>query len=497
MRGPGRVDAKYFLVSIALAAAILLFDLSLPLGVAGGIPYVVLVLIGLWTPGKRYVLGLAAIATVLTVLGYFYSPSGGVAWVVLSNRALAVFAIWITALLIAYRKQAEMRLRRLSRAVEQSPASVIVTDTAGNIEYVNPKFTELTGYAPEEVIGRNPRILKSGHTSPEGYRELWASITSGREWRGELHNKKKNGELFWESVSISPIRDADGKITNFLAVKEDITERKRAETEQARLETQLRQAQKMEAVGTLAGGIAHDLNNTLVPVLGLVELTLEEAPADSLARANLEMVIAAAERSKDLVNQILAFSRQDAPERKPVKLCRVIKETLSFLRASLPRTVEIRQKLDETLGPVLADATQIHQILLNLGSNAGDAMGLKGGVLEVVLERAEVDEGLASSGPTLRPGPHAKIVVSDTGAGMDEKTLERIFDPFFTTKSVGEGTGMGLSVVHGIVESHDGAITVTSEAGRGTSFEIYLPVSKRKEIDEPSMAKDVNPALAV
>ncbi len=226
---PGRVDARFFLVSIALGAAILLFDLSLPMGVAGGVSYVALVLIGLWTPGQRYVLGLAAIATALTVLGYFYSPSGSVALVVLTNRALAVFVIWITALLIAHRKQAEVQLRKLFRAVEQSPASVMVTDTAGNIEYVNPKFTAVTGYAPEEVIGRNPRILNSGHTSPEEYRELWARITSGREWRGELHNKKKNGELFWESASISPIRDADGKITNFLAVKEDITARKRAE----------------------------------------------------------------------------------------------------------------------------------------------------------------------------------------------------------------------------------------------------------------------------
>ncbi len=226
---PEKVDAKFFLVSIGLGAAILFFDLSLPLGVAGGVPYVALVLIGLWTPGQRYALSLAAIATALTVLGYLYSPSGGVPWVVLTNRVLAVFAIWITALLIAHRKQAEVEWRKLSRAVEQSPASVMVTDTEGAIEYVNPKFTAVTGYAPEEVIGKNPRILKSGHTSSEEYRELWRTITAGGEWRGELRNRTKNGEFYWESASISPIRDADGTITNFLAVKEDITERIRTE----------------------------------------------------------------------------------------------------------------------------------------------------------------------------------------------------------------------------------------------------------------------------
>jgi PAS domain S-box-containing protein len=417
--------------------------------------------------------------------GTFEAKDGLHTWITckfpVHDAAGAIVAIAAIGFEITERKRAEEALReseeKFRTVLDHSPAKIHIKDLESRYLLVNKKAEELFGVSDQEARGKSTHEIFPKERADAFVAHDRAVSETGRVVEREEEWMREDGVHTFLTIKF-PIRDAAAKVIAVGAIGTDVTERKAAEVERARLEAQLRQAQKMEAVGTLAGGIAHDLNNTLVPVLGLVELTLEEVSADSLARANLEMVIAAAERSKDLVNQILTFSRQDKPERKPVKLCQVIKETLSFLRATLPSTVEFRQTLDETVGQVLADPTQIHQILLNLGSNAGDAMGLKGGVLEVVLERAEVGERLAPSGLNLRPGPHAKIVVNDTGPGMDENTCARIFDPFFTTKAVGEGTGMGLSVVHGIVESHDGVITVTSDERRGTSFEIYLPVSK-------------------
>ena len=246
--------------------------------------------------------------------------------------------------------------------------------------------------------------------------------------------------------------------------------------EKARLESQIRQAQKMQALGTLAGGIAHDLNNTLVPVLGLAELTLSELPQESLAHKNLEKIVAAAERAKKLVGQILAFTRQEESVRKPMRLQACIEDAFEMLRAMLPSTIEIRKRLDERLAPILADESQIQQLLMNLASNASDALGSKIGVIEISLERVEVDAKLKPVHTDLQPGPYAKLRFRDTGDGMDSETLERVLDPFFTTKPVGEGTGLGLSVVGGVVASHGGAITVSSEVGCGSTFDMYFPL---------------------
>ncbi len=765
---------------------------------------------------------------------------------------------------------ADRELRKLSRAVEQSPASVIVTDTAGNIEYVNPKFTAVTGYAPEEVIGRNPRILNSGHTPPEEYRELWASIASGREWRGELRNKKKNGELFWESALISPIRNAAGQITNFLAVKEDITahklsmdalreseeryrdivenvgdliqsvepdgryqfvnnawkevlgydaedletltfadvvhedhlprcqeifeglkhgesfenmevvfkakdgravvveghlgsvlengemirsraifrditarkaaeqalreseaykgimletaldsiitmdeegkivefnraaeqtfgyrgeavrgreiadlivppdlrekhrqslrryvttgrgsiigkrvelramragggefpielaitfseaggrrfftafirditerkraeealreseekfrtvldhapakihikdlegryilvnntaeelfgvtdqeargktaheifskeradefaahdqdvsetgvvveneeewlredgvhtfltvkfpildasgktiavgaigtditERKAAEAERASLESQLRESQKMEAVGTLARGIAHDFNNILAGMTGYAHLAMDAVPAESQVHGDLEHLLKSIDRATSLVKQILAFSRRSEAARHPVEIGRVVEETLELLRASIPSTVELRPEIDREAGTVMGDATQLQQVVMNLCTNAADAIGPGSGAIEVALARVELDDKDTATRPDLAPGSYVKLSVSDSGAGMDAATRARAFEPFFTTKEPGKGTGLGLSVVHGIVREHGGTIEVDSEPGRGTTFAVLLPRAEAVERGVAREARDI------
>jgi signal transduction histidine kinase/ActR/RegA family two-component response regulator len=260
---------------------------------------------------------------------------------------------------------------------------------------------------------------------------------------------------------------------------------KRRESEQQRLEEQLRHAQKIEAIGTLSGGIAHDFNNILGIIVGYTDLALLEVPEGTSLWRKLNEVIKASSRAKDLVNQILTFSRQREQERRPIQISFIIKEVLKMLRASLPTTIEIRKNINAGLGMVLSDPTQIHQVLMNLCTNAAHAMREKGGVLEVTLSDIDIDSEAAAQHLDLPPGQYQKLMVSDTGHGMDAKVMERIFEPFFTTKGPGEGTGMGLSVVHGIVKSLGGEITVKSRPGEGSTFEIFLPRIKSEIFEEP------------
>jgi len=248
----------------------------------------------------------------------------------------------------------------------------------------------------------------------------------------------------------------------------DITDKRRAEAE-------LRQAQKLQSIGTLAGGIAHELNNLLVPIIGLTELTIEKLPERGKNRANLNNVLAAAERARLLVQNILAFSRRDKPSRRIIKIAPLMDEVMAMLRPVLPTTIDIRQKVERGTPDIPADAALIHQVLINLVSNAAAAMGLRGGLLELSAAGVELAESFCGARNGLLPGRHARIRVSDTGHGMDEETQRRIFEPFFTTKQTGDGTGMGLSVVHGIVSAHNGAIDVDSTIGRGTVFTLYFP----------------------
>ncbi|MBF0549758.1 MAG: PAS domain S-box protein [Deltaproteobacteria bacterium] len=367
-------------------------------------------------------------------------------------------------------RRAEEERVRLATAIEQAAEGIVITDRKGTIEYSNPAFAHVCGYSRAEIIGQNLRVLKSDAHDAVFYKDMWQTIFRGDTWTGRIINRTKDGALCEFETTISPIRDGSGGVTNFISVNRDVTH-------EVRLERQLRQAQKMEAIGTLAGGIAHDFNNILTAIMGYTEMALLGTPAKSLVRRDLDQVIKAGYRATELVRQILAFSRQSEQARQPVEVAPIVKEALKLLRASLPTTIDIRQHtaISETGGVVLADPTQIHQVLMNLCTNAADAMRDQGGVLEVSLVETAVNFDAAEDYPDLKEGRYLRLTVSDTGHGMDHQAMERIFDPFYTTKAPGKGTGMGLAVVHGIVKSHGGTITVASEPEQGTTFHVLLP----------------------
>ncbi len=364
---------------------------------------------------------------------------------------------------------------RLVAAVEQAGEGVVIVDPEGVIHYVNPAFASINGYTRSEFLGKNYYDLLAGEGTGEGLRKKVRDIVHGEEaWSGHVSRKGRDSQSYTLDVAFSPIRDQSGAVTNYLAVERDVTQ-------EVRLQQHLRQMQKIEAMGTLAGGIAHDLNNLLNPIFINTELVLLDAPLEDRMRQYLQMVLQAAERGRNLVKQIITFSRKKEQERKPLKAEPLIKEALKFLRSSLPSTIEIRENIPRENGFILADPTQIHQVVMNLCSNAAYAMREQGGVLEVNLAEVEVDEDMALRYPDFKPGPYLRLTVTDTGTGMTREVMERAFDPFFTTKKPGEGSGMGLSVVHGIIRGHGGAITVYSEEGKGSTFNIFFPRLEAEE----------------
>lgn len=379
---------------------------------------------------------------------------------------------------ILSQRAVQNQLRQLSRAVEQSPASVVITDLSGTIEYANPSFTRISGYSLEEVLGRNPRVLNSGGLPREHYRQLWETILSGRVWQGEFQNRKKNGELHWESASVSPITDPTGRITHFVAVKEDITERKR-------LESQLLQAQKLEGVGQLAGGVAHDFNNIIAAImmhLGLLQMHphLDHETVEALKELEGE-----ARRAASLTRQLLMFSRRSVLAVQPQNLNDLVANLLKMLGRLIGENIKLCFESANPLPPVEADAGMLEQVLMNLVVNARDAMP-RGGVITIATSCLELDPETAAHAPDRRPGRFVRLTVADNGTGMDDATLKRIFEPFFTTKEAGKGTGLGLATVHGIVAQHRGWVEVDSAVGRGTTFQIFLPAM----ITAPSSAPD-------
>ncbi len=385
---------------------------------------------------------------------------------------------------ITERKMAEEAIRKLSQAIEQSPVSIVITDVEGNIEFVNKKFTQITGYSLAETLGQNPRILKSGETPADEYRRLWQTISSGGVWQGEFHNRKKNGELFWELATIAPVRDAGNVITHYVAVKEDITQRKK-------LEAHFRQAQKLEAIGLLAGGIAHDFNNILSAIIGYTEISRFNVQPESQVAEYLAHVLEAGRRAKELINQIMMFSRETEQELKPIQVYLPVEQALKLIRASIPATIEIRSEI-LSQASALADATQVHQIVMNLCTNAAHAMKESGGLLQVSLTDITIDkEDHRETYPDTEPGDYIRLTVSDQGHGIDAFHLHRIFDPFFTTKEKGEGSGMGLSVVHGIVKSYGGSIYVHSRPGEETTFDLLIPALENAAPDTIAMQKPV------
>ena len=359
---------------------------------------------------------------------------------------------------------------RFIKAIDQAAELIMIMNAVGTVEYANPPITNFMGYDLKEIIGTN--ILKMSHKlRPELYNKVLTIINKGEAWNETLPQKKKGGESCLIDTTISPIFDTSGALTNLLSIGRDVTK-------EAALEEQLRQAQKMESIGTLAGGIAHDFNNILGVIMGYTELSLDDVENRPETYGSLQEVLKATSRAKDMVNQILTFSRSTDVEKKIIKTIPIVKEACKFLRSSLPTTIEIRQNITAERDHILADPTQFHQILMNLCTNAGHAMKEEGGVLDVALDEVFLQNDDLILYSDLKVGAYLKLTVKDTGYGISKDNLERIFEPYFTTKEKGEGTGLGLAVVHGIVKEFGGDIRVYSEIGKGTGIHILFPLLK-------------------
>ena len=369
---------------------------------------------------------------------------------------------------ITERKRAEERQARLSRVVEQTSDSIVITDPEGTITYVNPAFESVSGYSKEEVIGQNPRILKSGHQDAAFYKRMWDNLARGEVWKGRLVNRRKDGALFQEDATIGPVRDASGLVVAYVAAKRDITN-------EMNLERQLVQAQKMEAIGRLAGGVAHDFNNLLGVILGYGEMTRRGLSEDHPLAAKVDQILKAAERAAGLTRQLLAFSRMQVLEARIVDLNALVSNLEAMLARLIGEDIELTTTLAPGLGRVKVDPGQIEQVLMNLVVNARDAMP-DGGHLEIETGRAEFDADYVGRHVEARAGPYAMLAVSDSGMGIDTSTQAHMFEPFFTTKALGRGTGLGLSTVYGIVKQSGGHIWCYSEVGVGTTFKVYLPL---------------------
>ena len=367
----------------------------------------------------------------------------------------------------AGQEQEESALHVLQAAMDQTEEMVVVTSREGRIEYINPAFEKVTGWSREEVLGRNPNILKSDRQDAAVYRELWDTITSGKTWQGRLVNRRKNGELYVEESTVSPVRNHHGDITHYVAVKRNVTER-------LQLERLYRQAQKMDEMGRLSSGIAHEFNNMLQSILGFNELLMEDLKDQPSALRKLREVEKAARRAAELTQGLLAFSREDQPDSEPLDINGPIRETEQMIERVIGVNIRCTLHLAPDLSPVRITAGRISQIIFNLAVNARDAMP-DGGQLTFRTENIAFNARDAEAIPEIKEGDFVVLSVTDTGVGMTPAVKEHLFEPFFTTKAVNEGTGLGLSVVYGIVKQHGGWIHVYSTVNEGTTIKIYLP----------------------
>jgi two-component system, cell cycle sensor histidine kinase and response regulator CckA len=382
------------------------------------------------------------------------------------------------------RKLEEAERKQLLAAIEQAGEAIVMTDAAGVIQFVNPAFERTTGYSREEAVGKTPRILKSVEQDELFYRDLWDTISGGRIWAGRMVNKRKDGTLYTEESTISPVRDESGRVVNYVAVQRNITE-------QLRLADQYQQAQKMEAVGLLAGGVAHDYNNMLSVILGYTDLALAKVDPAGSVHADLEEIYKAAVRSVDITRQLLTFARKQTISPVVLDLNQAVQSTLKMLGRLIGEDIKLAWHPGPGLHPIRMDPAQIDQILANLCINARDAISDVGYII-IETKNVGIDDDYCAQNVDFEPGEFILLAVSDDGGGMDSETLEHIFEPFFTTKAVGKGTGLGLSTVYGIVRQNNGFINVYSEPGNGTTFKIYLPWHAGRTIEiQPKEAAQI------
>ncbi|MEN6438678.1 MAG: PAS domain S-box protein [Syntrophobacter sp.] len=380
--------------------------------------------------------------------------------------------------------EAEARYRSI---FENALMGIFQSTPRGRLLKLNRAFARILGYdSPEDVLKEVSDISRQHYVNPAHRTELLQQIEERelvQDFEAQIYRKDRS--VAWITLSTRAVRDMDGEIIHLEGTVQDITDSKL-------MESQLNQARKMEAIGTLAGGIAHDFNNILTPILGYSEISLNDAPKGSQLYYNLEQIFLSGSRARELVKQILTFSRKGEQAPRPVQVSLLIKETLKLLRSSLPSTIEIRQELDKdaTDNTVMADPIQIHQVLMNLCTNAAHAMREKGGVLTIALRNEDIESGARTGIADLEPGAYLRLSVVDTGHGMDEATKERIFEPYFTTKGPSEGTGLGLALVYGITRSLSGGIAVRSKPGQGATFDVYFP--RTKSIQAPTVAASVH-----
>jgi PAS domain S-box-containing protein len=355
----------------------------------------------------------------------------------------------------------------LLRAIDQTTDSVVITDAHGIITHVNPAFLGVSGYTREEVVGMNPRILKSGVHPDTFYKEMWDTLARGEVWWGRLVNRRKDGSLYEESASICPIRDAGGRLTHFLAVKRDISKERS-------LENQLIQAQKMEALARISGGIAHDFNNLLTSIIGSAQLLAVNLPPGTEAAADAQNVIEAGQRAAALTRQLLVFSRHEQVRKIEIDLDGAIVNVEKMLRRTVAEDVTLTVHTTGAPAWIKADASYIDQVVLNLVVNARDAMP-DGGALNIVVERITLNEPLSDLFGQIPLGRYCVLSVSDSGTGITPEVMKHLFEPFFTTKEQGKGTGLGLSTVYGIIKNCEAYVNVETQLGRGTTFHVYFP----------------------
>jgi len=381
-------------------------------------------------------------------------------------------------------KRIEKDRKLLADAIEQAEDGFIITDIKGNIQYVNSAFEQMSGYSREEVIGLSPKIWESEAHDEGFYKDLMNKIVYGRSWYEHFRKKRKDGSLFEIAVSVNPIRDAKGNISNYVRIWHDITK-------EIMMEKQLNQSQKMAAIGTLAGGIAHDFNNILGIILGYTEMVLFDLKGKSAIQEKIEEIFKASIRAKNLVRQILTFSRHEEEKLVPMQVSPVIKEGLKLLRAVIPSTISMQTEINVKTDTIMGNTVQINQVLMNLCINALNAMQNEKGILKVSLTNTDIEKDEIYLDFHLKPGCYLQLSVSDSGQGMDERIKDHIFEPYFTTKKKGEGTGLGLSMVHGIIKNMGGAIEVLSEKGKGTTFNIFLPMANTEVINHSMVSQDI------
>ena len=400
------------------------------------------------------------------------SPAGRTSTLLTSKMPLRdaqgeIIGVLGTYVDITARKQMQESHDRLAMIVEQAAEIVIITGTDARILYVNPAFEKITGYTRAEALGQNPRILKSGKQDDDFYVRMWEALQRGEVWHGHFVNQRKDGTHYEEEANISPLRNAAGAIVNYVAVKRDVTH-------EVKLEAQFRQAQKMEAIGQLAGGVAHDFNNILANVQAQADLLKYEGGLSTEQSESADEIITSVQRGAALTRQLLLFSRREVFQPRDLDLNDAIATTAKMLKRMLGETIEMQVKLAAQPLFLRADAGMLDQVLMNLVVNARDAMP-NGGRLIIETSGVELDGLAVAQSVQARPGPFVRLSVSDNGGGIPSDILPQIFEPFFTTKPVGKGTGLGLATVFGIVHQHQGWINVYSAVGQGTTFRIYLP----------------------